>query len=112
MDGPSATRGLIASGNPDRYLLESETLRRRQLCAAFLHGTRRGWRDRRRVWPAALAGVVIVAVIIAAIGVANAFARQSRLNSEQHRVQSAGSVQTWSTVASKWATASAVRPAP
>jgi hypothetical protein len=62
------------------------------------------------VWPAALAGLVVVVVIVAAIGVANAFARQSRLNQDQNRPPPTTPAQ--SALASKWATASDVRPAP
>lgn len=82
-------RAFVSAGNAERYLMEADALRRRQLCAAFLHGTARGWRYRRRVWIAALAGVVVVAVVIAAIGVANAFARQTKINQQEQRRQQA-----------------------
>jgi hypothetical protein len=78
-------RAFVAAGNAERYLMEADALRRRQLCAAFLHGTARGWRYRRRLWIAVLAGVVVVAVIVAAIGVAHAFARQSEINKDERR---------------------------
>lgn len=67
----------------ERRLLEAATLRRRQLCAAFLHGTTRSWRVRRRIWPAALAGALLVAIGIAALVVAAAFARQQEIDREQ-----------------------------
>jgi hypothetical protein len=62
--------------NAERYLLEADSLRRRQLRSALLHGSRRTWRDRRRVWPAVVAGLVLVAVIAAAIAVYGAFRQQ------------------------------------
>lgn len=71
--------------NAERYLLESDSLRRRQLRSALLHGSERTWRDRQRVWPAALAGILLVAVVIAAITVANAFEKQQRINEEKQR---------------------------
>jgi hypothetical protein len=67
----------------ERYALEADVLRRRQLRAALLHGSARTWRDRRRIWPAAIAGAVAVAVIVAAIAVAGAFARQQRTDQQQ-----------------------------
>lgn len=59
--------------NAERYLLQADNLRRRQLRSALLHGSTRTWRDRRRIWPAVVAGVVAVAVVIAAIAVHSAF---------------------------------------
>jgi hypothetical protein len=68
----------------ERYALEADVLRRRQLRAALLHGSARTWRDRRRIWPAVIAGAVAVAVIVAAIAVAGAFARQQRTDQQQN----------------------------
>ena len=62
--------------NAERYLLEADNLRRRQLRSALLHGSRRTWRDRRRVWPAVVAGLILVAVIAAAIAIYGAFRQQ------------------------------------
>lgn len=73
---PPAPAPFGSTPNPERYLLEADSLRRRQLRSALLHGSRRTWRDRRRIWPAVLAGLVVVAVIAAAIAVAGAFERQ------------------------------------
>ncbi|MBA3369594.1 MAG: hypothetical protein H0T99_13170 [Geodermatophilaceae bacterium] len=64
----------------ERLLLDAAALRRRQLCAAFLHGSARSWRVRRRIWPAAVAGVLIVALAIAALAVAAAFAAQQKID--------------------------------
>lgn len=67
----------------ERLLLDTAALRRRQLCAAFLHGSARSWRIRRRIWPAAVSGVLIVAVVIAALAVAAAFARQQEIDEQR-----------------------------
>lgn len=67
----------------ERLLLDTAALRRRQLCAAFLHGSARSWRIRRRIWPAVLTGVLIVAIVIAALAVAAAFARQKEIDDER-----------------------------
>ncbi|MDQ3505894.1 MAG: hypothetical protein M3446_09390 [Actinomycetota bacterium] len=69
--------------DPERLLLDAAALRRRQLCAAFLHGSARSWRIRRRIWPAAIAGLLIVAVTIAALAVAAAFTAQQQLDRER-----------------------------
>ncbi|CAN5327448.1 hypothetical protein BH24ACT9_BH24ACT9_12360 [soil metagenome] len=73
--------------DPERLLLEAAALRRRQLCAAFVHGSARSWRVRRRVWPAAIAGLLIVAIVIAVLAVAAAFAAQQEID-EQRQSQS------------------------
>lgn len=78
----------------ERRLLEAAALRRRQLCAAFLHGTTRSWRARRRIWPAALAGALLVAIGIAALVVAAAFARQQEIDREQQGSSAPGPVVT------------------
>jgi len=83
--GMASTLGV----DSERLLLDTAALRRRQLCAAFLHGSARSWRIRRRVWPAAVFGVLIVAMVIAALAVAAAFARQQELD-EQRQSQSIG----------------------
>ncbi len=69
--------------DPERLLLDTAALRRRQLCAALLHGSARSWRVRRRIWPAAVAGVLIVALAIAALAVAAAFAAQQKIDEER-----------------------------
>lgn len=82
-----------ASGvDPERLLLDAAALRRRQLCVAFLHGSTRSWRIRRRIWPATVAGLLIVAVVIAALAVAGAFARQQELDSRQESASLAWSL--------------------
>jgi hypothetical protein len=71
--------------NAERYLLESDNLRRRQLRSALLHGSTRVWRERQRVWPAVLVGIIVVAVTIAAIAVAGAFQRQREITEQERR---------------------------
>jgi hypothetical protein len=71
--------------NAEKYLLESDNLRRRQLRSALLHGSSRVWRERQRVWPAVVGGIVVVAVITAAIAVFGAFQRQQEINDEERR---------------------------
>jgi hypothetical protein len=75
----------VSTPNAERYLLEADSLRRRQLRSALLHGSGLTWRDRRRIWPAALGGVVLVAVICAAIAVHGAFQMQQQERAEQER---------------------------
>jgi hypothetical protein len=64
----------------DRHLLGLHALRYRQLRTAFLHGRRRNWRDRRRIWPAVLTAVVLIAVVVAATCVLAAFDRQQTMD--------------------------------
>lgn len=58
--------------NAEKHLLEADALRRRQLVSALLHGSRRTWREQRRIWPAVVAGIIVVAVIVAVFGVLQA----------------------------------------
>lgn len=60
--------------NAEKYLLEADALRRRQLVSALLHGSTRTWRESRRIWPAVVGGVVVVAVVVAVFGVLKALA--------------------------------------
>lgn len=68
--------------NAERYVLEADAMRRRQLRSALLHGSTRTWREHPRVWPAVLAGLIVAAVIVAAMGVTGAF-RQQQENEEE-----------------------------
>jgi hypothetical protein len=69
--------------NAERHVLAADNLRRRQLRSALIHGSLRSWRDRRRTWPAVLAGVIVTAVVLAAIAVYGAF----QATEEQQRRQ-------------------------
>ncbi|WP_222854271.1 hypothetical protein [Fodinicola acaciae] len=75
---PRTLTGWSSSTTPnvERYMLESDVLRRRQLHTALLFGSSRTWRDRRRIWPGVLVGVILVAVIVAGLAVAGAFRKQ------------------------------------
>ena len=72
---PHSREAIPFGGAPDaeRHVLAADNLRRRQLRTALLHGSARSWRDRNRVWPAALAGLVLTAVVLAGIAVYSAF---------------------------------------
>lgn len=58
--------------NAEKYVLEADAMRRRQLRSALLHGSRRTWREQNKQWPAVVVGVIVVAVIIAGLIVARA----------------------------------------
>lgn len=73
------------SGQTEQYVLQAAALRRRQLRAAFLYGSQRSWRQRQALWPGALAGVIVVAVIVAVIAVTGAFEKQKRINEKEQR---------------------------
>ncbi len=69
--------------NAERYLLEADALRRRQLHSALLHGSSRTWRDQRRIWPGVVAGIVVVAVILATFAVIKAFKKSEENDRQQ-----------------------------
>jgi hypothetical protein len=64
-----------------RHLLALHSLRQRQLRTAFLHGRRRTWRDRRRIWPAVLVGALIVGLLLAGGSLLAAFQHQQQVDS-------------------------------
>lgn len=80
--------------NAEKYLLEADAMRRRQLRSAVLHGSSRTWREHRRVWPAVVAGIIVVAVILAAFTVANAI----KETQQEQQEEEASSSSTSSTV--------------
>ncbi|GLZ76497.1 hypothetical protein Afil01_13040 [Actinorhabdospora filicis] len=82
------------TGDSERYILQAAALRRRQLRAAMLYGSSRSWRQRQALWPAALAGIILVAVIVAAVAVTGAFKRQQQINEEEQRRQNPAVVST------------------
>ncbi len=75
----------VATPNVEKYMLEADALRRRQLRSALLYGSSRTWRDRRRIWPGVVVGVIVVAVLVAAIAVAGAFRKQKEFNDKQNQ---------------------------
>ncbi len=72
--------------NAERYVLEADAMRRRQLRSALLHGSRRTWREHRRIWPALVVGLIVVAVIVAALAVTEAF-RKTEENEKKEQQQ-------------------------
>lgn len=67
----------------ERYVLQADALRRRQLRAAILYGSSRYWRVRQRVWPSVVIGFIVASVLAAAIVVFGAFQAQRELNEER-----------------------------
>jgi hypothetical protein len=65
----------VSAPVPAAVAVALSTLRRRQLQAAVMHGRRRSWRDRRRVWPAIVAALAALALVTAATAVVEAFQR-------------------------------------
>ncbi|THV40141.1 hypothetical protein [Glycomyces buryatensis] len=77
------------TGQSERYVLQAAALRRRQLRAAILYGSSRSWRQRQSLWPAALIGVIAVALIVAAIAVTGAFEKQQQQDREAENERNA-----------------------
>lgn len=74
--------------NAEKYVLEADAMRRRQLRSALLHGSRRTWREHPRVWPAIVIGVIAVAVVLAAIAVVSAYQKQMDKQEEEEESSS------------------------
>lgn len=77
---PAHDMALQSTPNAERYVLEADAMRRRQLRSALLHGSARNWRENRRAWPAIVAGLIVVAVILAGLSVAQALKVSLRNN--------------------------------
>lgn len=73
--------------NAERYVLEADAMRRRQLRSALLHGSSRTWREHRRVWPAVSVGIVVAAVIVAGLAVQDALRQEEQKQNEQKQQQ-------------------------
>lgn len=71
--------------NAEKYVLEADAMRRRQLRSALLHGSRRTWRDHPRIWPAVVVGIIVVAVILAGLAVTEAFKKTSANEKDEQR---------------------------
>lgn len=86
---PPPTLALQNTPNAERYVLEADAMRRRQMRSALLHGSRRTWREHQRVWPAIIVGVIVIAVIVAAFAVRDAFRTTQENQREREREQQA-----------------------
>jgi len=67
----------------EKYVLQADALRHRQLRSALLYGSSRYWRRRQRVWPAVIFGLVITALVCGVIALIGAFDRQQEVNEER-----------------------------
>ncbi|RKS06287.1 hypothetical protein DFP74_1915 [Nocardiopsis sp. Huas11] len=67
----------------EKYVLQADALRHRQLRSALLYGSSRYWRRRQRVWPAVVFGVVVTALVCGVIALIGAFGRQQEVNEER-----------------------------
>ncbi|MBR8745374.1 ABC transporter permease, partial [Nocardiopsis sp. MG754419] len=67
----------------ERYVLQADALRRRQLRAALLYGSSRYWRTRHHVWPSVVVGLIAAALLAAGLVVAGAFQVQQELNAQR-----------------------------
>ncbi|GAA4917344.1 hypothetical protein LX16_3916 [Stackebrandtia albiflava] len=73
------------TADTERHILQAAALRRRQLRSALLYGASRSWRQRLSLWPAALIGLVVVALIVAAIAVTSAFQQEQERKEREER---------------------------
>ncbi|MGW5875033.1 hypothetical protein ACWFMI_00570 [Nocardiopsis terrae] len=67
----------------EKYVLEADALRHRQLRSALLYGSSRYWRRRQRVWPAVIGGAILITLICGIIALVGAFGRQQEVNEER-----------------------------
>lgn len=67
----------------EKYVLQADALRHRQLRSALLYGSSRYWRRRQRVWPAVICGAVLTALVCGVIALIGAFDRQQEVNEER-----------------------------
>ncbi len=84
---PPTPPALAGTPNAERYVLEADAMRRRQLRSALLHGSRRTWREHPRTWPAVVIGLVVAAVIVAGLAVAQALDKTVENQEKQQRSQ-------------------------
>lgn len=86
---PTPTFSMQNTPNAEKYVLEADAMRRRQMRSALLHGSRRTWREHRRVWPAVVVGVIVIGVIVAGFAVLDAFrvTRENQQELEREREQ-------------------------
>lgn len=69
--------------NEEKYVLQADALRHRQLRSALLYGSSRYWRRRQQVWPAVIGGLILVALICGVIALIGAFGKQQEVNEER-----------------------------
>ena len=86
---PPPPAPMAGTPNAEKYVLEADAMRRRQLRSALLHGSRRTWREHPRIWPAIVVGVIAVAVVVAAIAVVDAYQKQKEKKEKQEEETSA-----------------------
>ncbi|WP_150240296.1 hypothetical protein [Nocardiopsis quinghaiensis] len=67
----------------EKYVLQADALRHRQLRSALLYGSSRYWRRRQQVWPAVIGGLILIALICGVIALIGAFGRQQEVNEER-----------------------------
>lgn len=67
----------------EKYVLQADALRHRQLRSALLYGSSRYWRRRQRLWPAVIGGVILIALACGVIALIGAFGRQQEINEER-----------------------------
>ncbi|WP_374999734.1 hypothetical protein [Aeromicrobium sp. CTD01-1L150] len=86
---PTPTLAMQNTPNAEKYVLEADAMRRRQMRSALLHGSRRTWREHQRVWPAVVVGVIVIGVIVAGFAVLDAFrvTRDNQREMEREREQ-------------------------
>src|SRR6476659_3391347 len=82
---PSTSTITVPVPQADRHLLALHALRQRQLRTSFLHGRRRTWRDRRRIWPAVIIALALIGLLIAGTSVVVAFQRQQQVDANAAR---------------------------
>jgi hypothetical protein len=76
---PDTGQPFEATPNAEKHVLDADALRRRQLRSALLHGSRQTWRERQRIWPAAVGGAIAIVVIVAVVAIVGAFHRQQEI---------------------------------
>lgn len=67
----------------EKYVLQADALRHRQLRSALLYGSSRYWRRRQRVWPAVIGGAIVTGLVCGVIALVGAFERQQEVNEER-----------------------------
>lgn len=67
----------------EKYVLQADALRHRQLRSALLYGSSRYWRRRQRVWPGVIGGLIITGLVCGIIALMGAFERQQEVNEER-----------------------------